>query len=243
MYIYEEKPLQKFNKFFLQGDVIASEFSIKSCASPGDCIQGSVNLGDFRTVTVSQCCDTDLCNNQSAPGRVLILIYHLLRQSLGTQKLNIIELFAIVFMYGNRAFGCVWQSPRATLPMVSNATTAAAWHATRLWAAWAMRTAASTPHVTAAYIYFMSLMCLPCRGSSQTLALILFYSVSDRRGRCNPHEGLRLQAAVLTSRRRSRQNGHWRQVFLLRGRPLQQPRRSFSRTPLATLWEYSRCSI
>ncbi|XP_075886004.1 uncharacterized protein LOC142890681 [Nelusetta ayraudi] len=53
--------------FSHDGGVNASEFIIKSCASPDDCIQGSVNFGDFRTVTVSQCCDTDLCNYQPAP--------------------------------------------------------------------------------------------------------------------------------------------------------------------------------
>lgn len=63
---------RSFMSFFLQGAVNASEFVIKSCASPDDCIQGSVNFGDFRTVTVSQCCDTDLCNNQPAPGKVSV---------------------------------------------------------------------------------------------------------------------------------------------------------------------------
>lgn len=66
----KKKKLDEF--FFLSGGVNANEFIIKSCASPDECVQGSVNFGNFRSATVSQCCDTDLCNNQTGPGKVSV---------------------------------------------------------------------------------------------------------------------------------------------------------------------------
>ncbi|XP_065100325.1 urokinase plasminogen activator surface receptor-like [Paramisgurnus dabryanus] len=39
----------------------------KGCEVKASCINASVNNGIVRTVTSSQCCNTDLCNNKDAP--------------------------------------------------------------------------------------------------------------------------------------------------------------------------------
>nr|XP_055035403.1 urokinase plasminogen activator surface receptor-like [Misgurnus anguillicaudatus] len=39
----------------------------RGCAVTENCISGSVNLGVTRTVTSTQCCNTDLCNNKDPP--------------------------------------------------------------------------------------------------------------------------------------------------------------------------------
>ncbi|XP_073668668.1 urokinase plasminogen activator surface receptor-like [Paramisgurnus dabryanus] len=39
----------------------------KGCGVTESCISGSVNLGVTRTVTSTQCCTTDLCNNKDPP--------------------------------------------------------------------------------------------------------------------------------------------------------------------------------
>nr|XP_055035398.1 urokinase plasminogen activator surface receptor-like [Misgurnus anguillicaudatus] len=40
---------------------------IKGCGVKENCIDASVNNGVVRTVTSSQCCDTDLCNSEESP--------------------------------------------------------------------------------------------------------------------------------------------------------------------------------
>ncbi|XP_065100324.1 urokinase plasminogen activator surface receptor-like isoform X2 [Paramisgurnus dabryanus] len=39
----------------------------KGCTVNENCVSGSVNNGDFRTVTSIKCCNTDLCNSKDAP--------------------------------------------------------------------------------------------------------------------------------------------------------------------------------
>ncbi|XP_038141448.1 urokinase plasminogen activator surface receptor-like isoform X2 [Cyprinodon tularosa] len=42
------------------------EIKAKMCALRGDCIRGSVNFGSDKTVIVSECCSSELCNIQHA---------------------------------------------------------------------------------------------------------------------------------------------------------------------------------
>ncbi|KAJ8332761.1 hypothetical protein SKAU_G00416570 [Synaphobranchus kaupii] len=44
-----------------------TEAGIKSCAAPAECVSGSVNFGLSRTSINTQCCDSNLCNNQQPP--------------------------------------------------------------------------------------------------------------------------------------------------------------------------------
>ncbi|XP_061094896.1 phospholipase A2 inhibitor NAI-like [Conger conger] len=39
----------------------------KSCATPAQCLSGSLNGGIFMATINTQCCDSDLCNNQEPP--------------------------------------------------------------------------------------------------------------------------------------------------------------------------------
>ncbi|KAJ8332779.1 hypothetical protein SKAU_G00416750 [Synaphobranchus kaupii] len=47
---------------------ILTELRRKSCAAPAECVSGSVNFGLSRTSINTQCCDSNLCNNQQPPG-------------------------------------------------------------------------------------------------------------------------------------------------------------------------------
>ncbi|XP_061111476.1 phospholipase A2 inhibitor NAI-like [Conger conger] len=40
---------------------------MKSCTTPDQCISGSLNSGIFMTTINTQCCDSNLCNNQEPP--------------------------------------------------------------------------------------------------------------------------------------------------------------------------------
>ncbi|XP_056591295.1 phospholipase A2 inhibitor gamma subunit B-like [Triplophysa dalaica] len=40
----------------------------RTCMSPGSCVNSSLNLGEVKLAVNPQCCSTDLCNSQDAPG-------------------------------------------------------------------------------------------------------------------------------------------------------------------------------
>lgn len=44
------------------------EIQTKSCVLPEQCGENSVNFGVAKTVIVTKCCTSDLCNNKPAPG-------------------------------------------------------------------------------------------------------------------------------------------------------------------------------
>ncbi|XP_076874808.1 urokinase plasminogen activator surface receptor-like isoform X5 [Brachyhypopomus gauderio] len=43
------------------------DLELKSCVAPAECVNGSLNLGLVKIVT--NCCNTDLCNNQTVAGQ------------------------------------------------------------------------------------------------------------------------------------------------------------------------------
>ncbi|KAK7926296.1 hypothetical protein WMY93_008606 [Mugilogobius chulae] len=49
------------------GNSVKDEFQSKSCFDTQDCLQGSLNLGVFKSVITSSCCSSNLCNNKNAP--------------------------------------------------------------------------------------------------------------------------------------------------------------------------------
>ncbi|KAJ8332778.1 hypothetical protein SKAU_G00416740 [Synaphobranchus kaupii] len=44
-----------------------TEAGIKTCAAPAQCVSGSFNFGLSRISVYTQCCDSNLCNNQQPP--------------------------------------------------------------------------------------------------------------------------------------------------------------------------------
>ncbi|XP_065100322.1 uncharacterized protein [Paramisgurnus dabryanus] len=54
------------NKYARKGGTEVIKKS-KGCTVNENCVSGSVNNGDFRTVTSIKCCNTDLCNSKDAP--------------------------------------------------------------------------------------------------------------------------------------------------------------------------------
>ncbi|XP_015260631.1 PREDICTED: urokinase plasminogen activator surface receptor-like [Cyprinodon variegatus] len=40
------------------------QMEVKACAMPEDCIEGSINLGKIKSVQMTSCCTTKLCNNK-----------------------------------------------------------------------------------------------------------------------------------------------------------------------------------
>ncbi|KAJ8388856.1 hypothetical protein AAFF_G00126120 [Aldrovandia affinis] len=45
----------------------STQSSFKACATPDRCNSGSFSFGSARVTVNTECCDTDLCNNQSIP--------------------------------------------------------------------------------------------------------------------------------------------------------------------------------
>ncbi|XP_046894554.1 urokinase plasminogen activator surface receptor-like [Hypomesus transpacificus] len=43
------------------------DVTAKSCATPAECLTGSMNFGISRTLLNSKCCTTELCNSQTVP--------------------------------------------------------------------------------------------------------------------------------------------------------------------------------
>ena len=60
--------------FFLQRLILATggsklaDLEAKTCALAQECVEGSVNFGAAKTLITSKCCNSELCNIQSAPG-------------------------------------------------------------------------------------------------------------------------------------------------------------------------------
>ncbi|KAJ8289780.1 hypothetical protein GJAV_G00005250 [Gymnothorax javanicus] len=44
-----------------------STVNVGTCAEPTQCLNGSLNLGTYRTTVSTMCCDTNLCNSQYPP--------------------------------------------------------------------------------------------------------------------------------------------------------------------------------
>ncbi|KAJ8343409.1 hypothetical protein SKAU_G00307380 [Synaphobranchus kaupii] len=44
-----------------------TKLSVKSCAAPAECVNGSLNIGITRTSINTQCCDSNFCNDQLPP--------------------------------------------------------------------------------------------------------------------------------------------------------------------------------
>ncbi|XP_056147188.1 urokinase plasminogen activator surface receptor-like [Lampris incognitus] len=51
---------------YLGGSEVA-DVNAQSCTSSAECISGSINFGQSRTVVTTACCSTDLCNGNPAP--------------------------------------------------------------------------------------------------------------------------------------------------------------------------------
>ncbi|KAM4581615.1 uncharacterized protein PAE49_006094 [Odontesthes bonariensis] len=44
-----------------------ADLEAKACALAQECVEGSLNLGAAKTLITTKCCNSDLCNTQSAP--------------------------------------------------------------------------------------------------------------------------------------------------------------------------------